>query len=426
MSLPVVLATGAAIRFVLPTLFPQITDVLAATAEVSTPIDSFRSLREAFFYLDHGIDVYDGTIVHHPPLFVSLMKMLNDAAGPSYNDALFSLLYTLTDVGIAYKLTQLNSWYNAYHSRKTGRNLVAVSSSLIAAFYLFNPLLILTNWSHSTAIFTYFLIVESLVQAVIDKNIYRGAIALGVAAYLSFSPIYLIVPYLALAYAVAPIREWKSQVVKTSVIFFFSVTSLVLISLMLYPSADFLYSCYWSVISFEKITPNLGLWWYIFTEMFEFFTSLYKGIFNLYSFIFVVPFTLRFFEYANDRKSGDSFFAFALCFLWISFSKPYPIIGDLGLSISILPIFKNTVITHAKFFFITTLMLITCLLLSPIFYYCWIVLGNGNSNFFYSMSLAWGVVHVLIFLDLIWGRLTFEYIETNEVEKDENLRLTQI
>ncbi|KAM9891324.1 hypothetical protein OXX79_010804 [Metschnikowia pulcherrima] len=424
MSLPKFLFAGAAIRLVVPTLFPQITDVLSTTAEVSTPVDSFRSLKEAFYYLDHGIDVYDGAMVHHPPLFVALMAALRDLS--PYSEFLFSLLYTITDVGIAFKLTQLNTWYNKYHSQKSGRKLAGVSASLVAAFYLFNPLLILTNWSHSTAVFTYFLIVESLVQAVVDKNIHRGAIALGVASYLSFNPIYLLAPYLGLAYAVAPQRQWKDQIVKTSVIFFFAVTSLLLISLALYPSADFLKSCYWSVISFEKITPNLGLWWYIFTEMFEFFTSLYKGIFNLYNFVFVVPFTLRFFEYANDKKAGDSFFAFALCFLWISFSKSYPIIGDLGFSISLLPIFRSTVIPHAKFLPITSLMLITCLLLSPIFYYCWIVLGNGNSNFFYSMSLAWGVVHVLLFLDLIWGRLTFEYIETHDVENVDKLRLTQI
>lgn len=426
MSLPVILATGAAIRVVLPTLFPQITDVLAATAEVSTPIDSVRSLREAFYYVDHGIDVYDGAIVHHPPLFVAVMKMIHDAAPAPYNEWLFTLFYTAADVGVAYKLTQLNTWYNDYHSRKVGRPLVGISASLVAAFYLFNPLLILTNWAHSTAIFTYFLVVELLVQAVVDKNIYRGAIALGVASYLSFNPVYLIGPYVALAYAVAPVREWQAQIAKTLVIFFFAVTSLVLISGALYPLPDFLFLCYWSVILFEKITPNLGLWWYIFTEMFEFFNLLYKGIFNLYNFVFVIPFTIRFFEYANDRKAGDSFFAFFLCFLWISFSKSYPIIGDLGFSISMFPIFKNTVITKAKFLFITTLMLITCLLLSPIFYYCWIVLGNGNSNFFYSMSLAWGVVHVLLFLDLIWGRLVFEYIETNNVQKVDNLRLTQI
>ncbi|OBA19540.1 PIG-U-domain-containing protein [Metschnikowia bicuspidata var. bicuspidata NRRL YB-4993] len=426
MSLPLVLLSGAALRLALPTLFPQITTVLAATAEVSTPIDSFRSLKEAFFYLDHGIDVYDGAIVHHPPLFVTLMKLLNDALPPPYNDFLFTALYTALDVGIAYKLTQLNAWYNQHHSRKTGRTFEGASAGLVAAFYLFNPLLVLTNWAHSTAVFTYFLVVELLVQAVVDKNIYRGAMALGVASYLSFNPIYMIAPYLALAYAVAPVRDWETQIVKTFVIFFFSVTSLLLVSFALYPLIDFLYLCYWSVILFEKITPNLGLWWYIFTEMFEFFSLLYKGIFNLYNFVFVVPFTLRFFEYASDKRTGDSFFAFALCFLWISFSKSYPIIGDLGFSISLFPIFKNTVIPHAKFLSITTLMLITCLLLSPIFYYCWIVLGNGNSNFFYSMSLAWGVIHVLLFLDLIWGRLTFEYIETNNVENVEKLRLSQI
>lgn len=426
MSLPLVLAAGAALRFLVPSLLPDLTDSLAATIEVSTPIDSFRSLQEAFFLLDNDMSVYDGAMVHHPPLFVSVMKLIKDATPASLSPVLFNALYTMLDLGIAYKLTQLNTWYNTHHSRRTGRLLDPLKPALVASFYLFNPLMILNNWSHSTSTFSYFLIIELLVQVLIDANVFRGAIALACAAYLSFNPIYLVVPYLALAYAVLDRRDWAHPIVKGFGVFFASLAMLLLISFVLSPSPDFLYSCYWSVLLFEKITPNLGLWWYIFTEMFEFFTALYKGIFNLYNFVFVVPLALRFFEYADTPKAGDSFLAFFLCVLWINFSKSYPIIGDLGFSLSLLPIFKNTVIPHTKFLFVSMLLLITNLLLSPIFYYCWIVLGNGNSNFFYSMSLAWGVVHILLFLDIIWGRLVFDYVETNEVKDPNQLRLTQI
>lgn len=426
MSLASILAVGSAIRFLVPTFLPQFTDVLAATAEISTPIESFRSLQEAFFYLDNAMDLYDGAMVHHPPVFVYFMKMLGDLASQDLTPIIFNALFTVVDLGTAYKITQLSHWYNETQSRKLGRKLDGLSPHLMAAFYLFNPLIVLTNWAHSSAIFSYFMIIELLVQALVDKNIIRGAIALGVAAYLSFSPIYLIVPYLALVYAVSEKRDFGTQVIKTGCIFFFSVTSLILISFALTALPDFVYQCYWAILLFQKFAPNLGLWWYIFTEMFDFFNPLYKGIFNLYNCIFVLPITLRFFESGKEKKTGDSFLAFYLCYLWISFSKSYPVVGDLGLAVSILPIFSNTVIPHTKFLFISSLTLITCLLLSPIFYYCWIVLGNGNSNFFYSMSLIMGVVYILLFLDIIWGRLVLDYIETNEVKDTSKLRLTQI
>ena len=423
MSLNTVLLAGAAIRFAVPTLLPQITDILAATVEVSTPVDSFRSIKEAFFYLDHGMDVYDGGVVYHPPLLVSLLKLIQEAS-PSYSSILFNLLFTVVDVGIAVKLVNLNRWYNEHQSRRSGKKLVGFSDALMAAFFMFNPLMILTCWSHSTLPLTYFLIVELLNQVLVDKNPYRGSIALAVAAYLSYTPVYLIIPLLALTYVLGQTSDWRDEIVQCGGVFFASVATLMLLSFVLTALPDFFDQCYGTVVLYLKISPNMGLWWYLFTEMFDFFLPLYRGIFNLYSVIFIVPITVRFFE--SETKQGDSFLAVVMCYVWLTFTKLYPIIGDLGLALSMFPIFKHTVIPHAKFLFITALMLIVVLLLAPIFYYCWIVLGNGNSNFFYSMNLIWGGVHVLIFLDFLWGRLVYDYILTHDVKEELTLRLTQI
>lgn len=423
MSLPLVLAAGAALRFVVPSVLPATTTVLAATAEVSTPIDSFRFLQEAFFYLDSGLDLYDGAMVHHPPLFVVLMKLVRDVL-PTLAPFLFNGLFTVADVGTAYKLTQLNAWYNRRQAARTGLPIRGLRPELVAAFYLFNPLVVLTNWSHLLAVFANFLLVELLIQVLVDVNVFRAAMALAVASYLAIFPVYLIVPLVALAYANAPRPDWRLFYVKTPLVFVASCAALLLVSYALTLLPAFLYRCYGAVLSFEHISPNIGLWWYIFTEMFEFFASLYKAIFNLYNCVFVVPLTLRFFE-PHHAKTGDLLLAFVLCHLWICFSKPYPIIGDLGFTISMFPIFNSTAVAHVKFLFLTGLIMISGLFLSPIFYYCWIILGNGNSNFFYSASLLWGAVHVLIFLDFIWGRLVFDYALDNDVGTAK-LRLTQI
>lgn len=425
MSLPLVLAAGAAIRLVVPSFLPHITDALASTVEISAPVDSFRSLQEAFFCLKNNIDVYDGGVVYHPPLLVAAMSVFNELS-PSVAPIAFNLLYTIVDVGIAIKLIGLNDWYNKHQLKRSGKKYEGFSPSFIAAFFLFNPLMILTNLSHSTSVFTNFLIVELVAQVVVDGSPYRGSIALGVAAYLSYYPAYLIVPLVSLAYAVAPERDLVREVVQGIGIFIASVSMLLLLSFTLTALPDFLTQCYWTLILFDKIAPNMGLWWYLFTEMFSFFTPLYRGIFSIYSFVFIIPLTIRFFEPASDQRVGDSFLAVVLSYLWVSFSKLYPTVGDLGLALSMLPIFKNTVIPHVKFLFINALTLIICLLLAPIFYYCWIVLSNGNSNFFYSMSLTWGAVHILVFLDFIWGRLVYDYVQTHEVEDVSKLRLTQI
>lgn len=424
MSLNSVLLVGAAIRFVVPSLIPRVSEILASTVQISTPIDSFRSLQEAFFYLDHGLDVYDGGVVHHPPVLVAVLKLLRDLVPAQYAPLVFNLFFTVVDVGIAYKLVNLNKWYNAHQLKRTGRVMEGFSDALIAAFYMFNPLLVLTSWSHSSMPLTYFLIVELVHQVVVDKNDFRGAIALGVAAYLSYTPAFLIVPFVGLALAVAPKKDWSEQGVRNVAMFFATIMTLILVSFALTALIDFVRQCYWTIIVHERISPNMGLWWYIFTEMFDFFTPLYRGIFNLYSVIFVLPLTIRFYE--SEHRQGDSFLALVMCYLWLSFTKQYPIVGDLGFALSIFPIFKCTVLPHAKFLFITMLMLIVVLLLAPIFYYCWILLGNGNSNFFYSMDLIWGGVHILLFLDFVWGRMVFDYIQKHNVKDPLSLRLTQI
>lgn len=426
MSLTAVLASGFALRFAVPTLLPHISHSLAATPQISTPIDSFRSIREAVYFLQNGMDAYDGGLVHHPPLLVAIFRVLSELLGP-WSEVVFNFLFAAVDVGVAIKLTNLNRWYNQHQSKKTKSQFTAFSDALVASLYLFNPLMVLTNWAHSTQPISYFLIVELIAQVLVDKNAYRGAISLAVASYLSYSPLYLLFPLLALTYMASGRGSWgREVVVQCSAIFVVSLSMLMLLSFALTALQDFVFQCYWPVMLFLKIAPNMGLWWYLFTEMFDFFTPLYKGIFNLYSFVFIVPLTIRLYEPASLPKIGDSFLAMVLCCLWVSFTKPYPVVGDLGFILSMLPIFRNTVIPRTKFLPLTMLMLIVCLLLAPIFYYCWIVLGNGNSNFFYSMNLVWAGVHVLLFLDLIWGRLVYDYVQINQVKDTESIRLTQM
>jgi hypothetical protein len=386
------------------------------------------------------------------------------------------------------------------------------NDDLMASFYLFNPLLIFTNISHSSLCFTFLFISEAISQVVVRKSIPRSMISLAIASYLSFTPIYLIIPILALGHALQIDAVEKVYVMGIG-LFTSTVGLLMLFSFAITASWQFIQSTYGTIVLFDKISPNVGLWWYLFTEMFVFFTPFYIGIFNLYQFVFIIPITLRLFEYqgANNNKQvstpvsrivvdehgnvksinpetgkvtditgllpkstttsgavtheteaikrdepsisepllkptetkshlansdadvdspviGDSFLAIVLCYTWLSFTKSYPTVGDLGFAISLLPIFRSTVLPYCKYPLISGLTLLICLLLSPIFYYCWIVLGNGNSNFFYSINLIWGVVHALIMVDILWAKLTVDYIAQNKIPADkvDKLRLTQI
>ncbi|KAG7660917.1 uncharacterized protein J8A68_005592 [[Candida] subhashii] len=415
---------GGLIRFLLPTIFPSIVEILGSKVEITTPINAYKSLQEAFYYLQQGIDLYDGGVNHHPPILVIILSFIN--ALP-FNQIIFHLLYSLIDLFIAWRIVQLNRWYNDYNSKRIGKQYIAFNDNLIALFYLFNPLIIITNLSHSTIVFSWAFIMEALNQVVLGRNTSRAMIALANATYLSFTPIYLLAPMLALAHSIgSEKKDYSKMYIHGLTIFICTVGLLMILSFASTASSQFFEQCYMTVILFKKITPNVGLWWYLFTEMFEFFTPFYVGMFNFYSIIYVIPITLRLFEYKSTPKQGDSFLALVLVYLWVSFTKSYPTFGDLGLALSIIPIFKNTIIPYCKFIYVTGLTLIITLLLSPIFYYCWIVLGNGNANFFYSINLLWGGVHILIIMDLIWGKLIYDYILQNNISDITKLNLAQI
>lgn len=68
---------------------------------------------------------------------------------------------------------------------------------------------------------------------------------------------------------------------------------LLMLSRLILPSFAFLQSLYLTPLSLPDLTPNPGLWWYFFTEMFDAFRSFFLGVFWLHMLAYSVPFTIR-------------------------------------------------------------------------------------------------------------------------------------
>lgn len=421
-----IFAIGFIVRFLVPTIFPTIPFKLSSSVELSTPVNSYTSLQEAFFYVQHGVNPYDGGVNHHPPLLVAFFQFFKDFMPQEWFQVLMNLFYATVDIIIAKRLVSLNNWYHEYNCNRRKEALYKVRDSLIVSFYLFNPLIILSNLSHCTIVFTLLFITESIYQLVQNKNLPRSMLSLAIATYLSLNPILLLIPLLTLAHCVLSVEDLARIYFIGPALFLSSCGLLVFLSTILTSSVSFIDQCYGVIIRFDKIQPNIGLWWYFFTEMFDFFTPFYLGVFNIFASLFIFPVSIRFFEFHSTV--GDSFLGLFLCYVWMSFLKSYPTVADLGYALSLIPIFAGTVLPYCKLIYITGLTLLICLILSPIFYYCWIVLGNGNSNFFYSINLIWGGVHILISIDFMWGKLISDYCDTHDVpEKDRfTIRLTQL
>lgn len=84
------------------------------------------------------------------------------------------------------------------------------------------------------------------------------------------------------------------------------------------------------------LQPNIGLFWYFFTEMFEHFRSLFISAFQINAiFLYLIPLCVRF-------KKDTVMLASSLIILSTIF-KSYPSLGDVGFCLALLPMWTHLV-----------------------------------------------------------------------------------
>lgn len=437
--LNLVLLIGILLRFTV-FFFRKLHGIAYDSVEITSPLSSKKSLEEGFFFLKNGIEMYDGGVNHHAPILVIVMFFLKEVWLKIFYwsklekehlvEIFFTVFLTLIDVHITKRIVSISNWYSNNRKKKFFTINDRFDDYVIAGFYMLNPLMIFTTLSHSTVNIFLLFLVESMYQLSVKRRIFRGMLFFATLTYFSVLFGHLFIPLIALTISNVPEIKPMGVIVQGLISFCFVYSTLTALSYAFLGSWIYLKQCILTEIGFKIMQPNIGLWWYFFIEIFDYFRTFFIYGFNFFLFIFILPLTLRFFEFKiSDKKYvGDSFFAFYLCYLWLSFMKPYPVVADIGFGISLLPIFKNILLSFKKKFILIGFILYISLLLSPIFYYTWIYLENTNSNFFYSISLILGVVYCLFFINLIWMKLIFNYYEENNLVYDVKnpIRLIQI
>lgn len=365
------------VRLVLVLLFPQLGSTLDQSVQFSTPVTSFRSLQEGIFLLKHNLGLYDGGVVHLPPL---LLQLTSFAGSSKWLHAIFILV----DCVIVWLLFQLERYLN--------------NTCRCAWIYSVNPLTVLSCVSGSTIAFTYLSLIASVYFIVVKKNSLISAIMMTTAGYLDPCMSVLLLPMLN--FILGPHRVLKTLI--------YIITSIIA-GIYLYISSPFaLDIVYGTRLTFASVSPNMGLWWYFFIEMFQEFIPFFKAVFNIFSMGMVVPITLRF----HDKTYVHPLHCWILCLGWMILTKPYPTLGEVGIFLSMLPLFDLngvSILKYMKYPMFTTLLFLHGVLLSPIFYHLWIDLGSGNSNFFYAISLVYALALGLLITDIMWGVIRLEH-----------------
>ncbi|KAM0329402.1 hypothetical protein ACHAQA_004709 [Verticillium albo-atrum] len=400
---------AAALRLVLFVAFPRLPDLLTGRVEISTPVTSFKRLQEGLFLYNHNVSPYDGGVYHQAPLFLPLFSLLPDIqAYPLFA----ALLYILVDLLSADALARIADSGEAGASKRftSPRRATRWNGFAVAAAYLFNPFTIATCLGRSTAVFSSCAILHAVAKAIAGAPV-SAVVALTLAGYLSMSPLLLLPPLLLLAYdRQAPARRVDSPgrfaVTHAAIAAATLIALLGLSSLLTGGSWSFLYSTYGVQLTLSDLTPNVGLWWYFFVEMFDSFRAFFLAVFWLHLASYVGGLSVR--------LRPQPLAALTLLLGVFAIFKPYPSLADTSLFLAVVPLFRH-VFPLMRYPFVTASAILYASFLGPAFYHLWIYAGSGNANFFYAITLVWSLAQSLLVSDLTFAIIRDEW----EVDRPE-------
>ncbi|KAF2402948.1 PIG-U-domain-containing protein [Trichodelitschia bisporula] len=404
---PLLFGAAAAVRFLLFTVFPSLPSVLTGRVEVSTPVSSFKRLQEGLFLYTHNVSPYDGGVFHQAPLLLPLFSLLPD---PSRYPLLTNLLYIALDLLSAQALMKVAETGVSVSSLRytSPRQSSRYSSAAIAAGFLFNPFTIAICIGRSTSVITNFFILQAFASAATARPL-TFILALSAAAYLSLYPALLFPPLAILLYDQHIRRSGTtpSQGAYTASLaggVSSAIAALLGLSRLITGSWQFVASTYGTPLLLPDLTPNVGLWWYFFIEIFDSFREFFLGVFWLHMGSYVAALTIR-------LRKQPLFAAVAMTGI-IAIFQPYPSIADSALFLGVVPLYRH-VFPLMRYPFLATATLMYATLLGPAFYHLWIYAGSGNANFFYAITLVWSLALVIVVADLIYAVVRDEW----EVER---------
>ncbi|KAJ6393727.1 hypothetical protein OIU77_023042 [Salix suchowensis] len=145
---------------------------------------------------------------------------------------------------------------------------------------------------------------------------------------------------------------------------------------------------YGFILTVEDMSPNIGVLWYFFAEVFDFFRSFFMIVFHLNILFMILPLAIR-------LKHRPCF----LAFIYIAISsmlKSYPITLYLGL----LGLFLDE-LADMQFSFFLLCGYIGVSLLSPVMHNLWIWRGTGNANFYYATGMAYACLQIILVVESV-------------------------
>ncbi|XP_068171316.1 phosphatidylinositol glycan anchor biosynthesis class U protein isoform X2 [Antennarius striatus] len=275
----------------------------------------------------------------------------------------------------------------------------------VALFYLLNPFAILSCIAKSTCCLNN-AIIALFILSTMKANVLLSAIFLSLATYQSIYPLILCAPALLhlMQNQYIPLNFWRARfwwfIAQYAFMCLGSLFVIIGLSFFLLGSWDYLSSVYGFILSVPDLTPNIGLFWYFFAEMFEHFRLFFLCVFQINTFFYTIPLSIK----LRDHPVFLIFMQLAV----ISIFKSYPTVGDIALYLSFLPVWSHLQ-RFLRNIFLVSCILLVCSALFPVLWHLWIYAGSANSNFYYAITLLFNVAQILLVSDYFYAFLRREH-----------------
>ncbi|KAL5021781.1 hypothetical protein ScPMuIL_000936 [Solemya velum] len=416
-------ASGAIVRLIL--FRTSLPEWFASRSEITTPLTSWNRALEGVSLRRNSISPYSGDVFHETPLGLRFLDILTRMF-PKH----IHLVFILVDMLSGLILVWIASHFKQYMLEKQIRDLkiyaadtkkvILKSKQLrnvqiyVLLVHLFNPYGLAACLSKSTAVFDNLAILLCLFY-LLKGNVIMCLSFIAVSAYQSMYPIILFVPA-AIHFYKKKYPDSQSYLCGAAVWYYLQLaTVLVLwlitllgISFQLEGTWSFLQSTYGFILTVPDLTPNLGLFWYFFTEMFEHFRTFFICVFQINAVIYTVPLAVR-------LREHPVFFMYMLIFL-IGIFKSYPSFADVALYLSLLPLWTHT-FDFMRNAFVVCCMFLCCTVFAPILWHLWIYAGSANANFYFAIALTFSTAQIFLVTDLLYAFLKREFYLLHGVDQ---------
>lgn len=401
------LLVGSAIRLFLT--YSSWQNSISNRIEISTFLNSWKRVTEGVTLYQEGINPYDGDIFHETPLalviFDHMLRTIPRYIGLVFifTDLLTSYLLFLTARNFMQEESLKQEKEKTSYAPGTERLLLSEYDQCYAPIYvlsayLFSPYTVLSSVGFSTTTFGN-LCLATVFYSMIKRYRIIACTSLALATLQSLYPVVLIVP-VCLYMCKGTQRKFLSCFI-TVLTYTLVLGGLIFLSFTIIGDWSFYQSIYMAILTIPNLRPNIGLFWYFFTEMFEHFRLLFVFSFQLNALLlYLAPLSLRF--HYNPMLLATSLISLSMVF------KSYPSIGDVGFYLSLLPMWTH-VGRHMQQTFIIVCSILVTSVLGPTVWYLWIYSQSANANFYFGVTLTFATAQIFLITDLLFGYIKREF-----------------